>query len=50
MPGPDLVLVVVLPQVLLQGFGDGQRADVPVGLQLVAYGAAGQTLKEKKQF
>ena len=37
---PDLVLVVVLPQVLLQGLGDWQVTDVAVGLQLVAHGTA----------
>ena len=40
VPGPDLVLVVVLPQVLLQGLGDWQVTDVAVGLQLVAHGTA----------
>ena len=47
MSGPDLMLVMVLPQVLLQSLWNGQLADVPVGLQLVADGPSGQRLQKK---
>jgi len=45
--GSDFMLVVVLPQVLLQRLWNGQLADVPVGLQLIADGPSGQRLQEK---
>ena len=50
MSGPDLMLVMVLPQVLLQSLWNGQLADVPVGLQLVADGPSGQRLQKKTMF
>jgi len=47
VPGPDLVLVVVLPQVLLQGLGDCQVTDIAVGLLLITNGTARKALQEK---
>ena len=45
VPGSELVLVVVLPQVLLQSLWDWKVAYVAIGLQLVAHGTTCKCLE-----
>ncbi len=50
VPGPNLVLVVVLPQVLLQGFWDWELAYIPVGSHLVTNCTTSKCLKQKQDW